>query len=100
MKITKCLDVLVVLLAVVLCWSLVAPARISAEKPDSLVGGCRCNWNAVLFCPTSKDAPSGKTCIYGYKEYRGDGNNTPTSQTYCTGIQYCDQKTSWVCPVG
>jgi len=97
MKTTRYVQVLVVLLAVALCWSMLAPTTVSGDK---LVGGCKCNWNSSPTCTLSADAPPGGTCTAHYKWYGGSGSHTPTLQTFCTGIKYCDEKLALVCPVG
>ena len=96
MKITKYSDVLVVLLAVVLCWSLLAPAAISGDQATSLVGGCKCNYNESPRC--ARAAGAKYPCMTDYQKANGSGSKTPTYLTYCTGAPYCDETTSLTCP--
>jgi len=100
MKTTRYVQVLVVLLAVALCWSMLAPTAISADRTNSIIGGCKCNWNTTPTCPTSKDAPAGKECGFSGKKYAGQGSSIPSPKTYCTGRAYCDEVSWLTCPVG
>lgn len=99
MKTTRYVQVLVVLLAVALCWSMLAPTAISADKTNALTGGCKCNWNAADFCPLSADAPPGGACTAMYAWAGGVGSHTPFPAVFCTGIAFCDEVESMVCPV-